>query len=184
VRQAILDAALEAFSERGGSANVEDVRRRSGASIGSIYHWFGGKEGIEAALYVHALRDYQRGYLAVLDRESEAEAGIRAAVRHHLRWVERSPDLARFLLTSRETGGQELRELNAEVLAATARWLRPHVEAGAVEPIPLDLYYTVLIGPSQEFARHWLKGRMKSSIKKAERVLGDAAWTALRKKGG
>ncbi|HEU0024621.1 MAG TPA: TetR family transcriptional regulator [Thermoleophilaceae bacterium] len=184
MRQAILDAALEAYTEHGGSATVEDVRRRSGASVGSIYHWFGGKEGIEAALYVEALRDYQRGYLAVLGGESDAEAGMRAVVRHHLRWVERNPDLARFLLTSRETGGDELRELNAEMLMATARWLRPQVEAGTVEPIPLDLYYTVLIGPSQEFARHWLKGRMKSSIKKAERVLGDAAWAALRAKGG
>ena len=49
-----------------------------------------------------------------------------------------------------------------------------------MQEIPLDLYYTVLIGPSQEFARHWLKGRMKSSIKKAERTLGTAAWNALR----
>jgi AcrR family transcriptional regulator len=184
MREAILDAALEAYSERGTAATVEDVRRRSGASVGSIYHWFGGKEGIEAALYVEALRDYQQGYLAVLERESDAESGIRAVVRHHLRWVAHRPDLARFLLTSRETGGEELRALNAELLVATSRWLEPRVEAGAIEPIPLDLYYSVLIGPSQEFARHWLKGRMKSSIRKAERVLGDAAWNALRSKGG
>ena len=46
--------------------------------------------------------------------------------------------------------------------------------------MPLDLYYTVLIGPSQEFARHWLAGRTKSSITKAERTLGEAAWHALR----
>jgi AcrR family transcriptional regulator len=182
-RDEILKAALTAFSERGPSATMEDVRRLSGASVGSIYHWFDGKDGIEAALYVEALRDYQEGYLAALERESDPEAGIRAVVRHHLRWVERNPDLARFLLTSRETGGEELRELNAEVLRATGRWLRPHVEAGAIERIPLDLYYAVLIGPSQEFARHWLKGRMKSSIRKAERVLGEAAWQALRAKG-
>jgi AcrR family transcriptional regulator len=183
-REAILDAALRAYSERGGSATVDDVRRLSGASVGSIYHWFDGKEGIEAALYLEALRHYQRGYLAVLEREPDPELGIRAVVRHHLRWVAGNPELARFLLTSRETGGEELRRLNAEVFAATARWLRPQVEAGAIQEIPLDLYYAVLIGPSQEFARHWLKGRMKSSIKNAERALGDAAWNALRAKGG
>jgi AcrR family transcriptional regulator len=183
MREAILDAALQAYSERGGLATVDDVRRLSGASVGSIYHWFGDKQGIEAALYVEALRDYQQGYLAVLEHESDPEAGIRAVVRHHLRWVASNPDLARFLLTTRETGGEELRELNARVLEATERWLRPRVEAGALEALPLDLYYAVLIGPSQEFARHWLKGRMKTSIRKAEGVLGEAAWQALRAKG-
>lgn len=183
MRQAILDAALDAFAEKGAAATVEDVRRRSGASVGSIYHWFDGKEGIAHALYVEALRDYQRGIVEVLERESQAERGIRAAVRHHLRWVESHPDLARFLLTSRETGGEELREMNRELLAATARWLRLHADAGTLTRMPLDLYYAALIGPSQEFARLWLQGRTTSSIKTAQRVLGDAAWQALSRKG-
>ena len=61
-RQVILDAALEAFAERGtAAATVDDVRRRSGASVGSIYHHFGDKEGLAAALYVEGLRSYQEG---------------------------------------------------------------------------------------------------------------------------
>ena len=34
----------------------EDVRMRSGASVGSIYHHFGSKEGIAGALYLAGMR--------------------------------------------------------------------------------------------------------------------------------
>jgi AcrR family transcriptional regulator len=184
MRQAILEAALAEFAEKGvASATLEGVRRRSGASVGSIYHWFDGKEGIASALYVEAVRDYQRGLLDTLRRNAEAERGIKSLVRHHLRWVERNPDLARFLLASREADGPELRELNREALSTAASWLDPHVQAGRVRRLPLDLYYPLLIGPSQEFARHWLHGRMRSSIRTAERTLAQAAWDALRTQG-
>jgi hypothetical protein len=58
------------------------------------------------------------------------------------------------------------------------------VEAGRVRALPTDVLSAVLIGPSQEFARHWLQGRTKSSIKQAERVLAEAAWAALSTEGG
>jgi AcrR family transcriptional regulator len=182
-RQAILDAALRAFTDKGAAATVDDVRALSGASVGSIYHWFDGKEDIATALYAEALGSYQEGYLAALRGSADPQRGIKAVVRHHLRWVEANPDLARFLFDRRE-GGERVRELNRQVFAATASWLEPHVESGRVRRMPLDLYYALLIGPSQEFARHWLQGRMKTSIRQAEPVLAEAAWCALRTEGG
>ena len=99
-RQEILDAALRSFSDKGvAAATVDEVRRLSGASVGSIYHHFGDKEGLAAALYVEGLRDYQGGYLEIVRRRPDAERGIKAVVRHHLRWVAAHPDLARFLLS-------------------------------------------------------------------------------------
>lgn len=184
--RAILAAALECFTEKGFTATtVEDVRRRSGASVGSIYHRFSDKEGLAAALYVEALRDYQLGFLRVLRRERDAARGVRAVVRHHLRWIRANPDRARFLMHRREleaalTDDADLRALNRETFGATQAWLRPHVEAGRLRDLPLDLCSAVLIGPSQDFARLWLEGRAASSITKAEPVLAEAAWHALR----
>jgi AcrR family transcriptional regulator len=100
-RETILEAALECFNERGfAAATVEEIRRRSGASIGSIYHHFGGKEGIAAELYVEGLRGYQEGFLRALEagdgsepggggagaERAGAETGIRGLVSHHLSW--------------------------------------------------------------------------------------------------
>jgi AcrR family transcriptional regulator len=184
-RRQILDAALRCFGADGFTATtVDEVVRRSGASVGSVYHHFGGKEELADALYVEGLRDYQAGLLTVLDRERDAERGVRAIVRHHLRWVEANPDLARFLLQRTAPVGERLADLNRETFARTAEWLRPHVRAGSIRRLPMDLYYAVLVGPAQEFARHWLHGRMKSTIGQAERALADAAWDAVAVRGG
>jgi AcrR family transcriptional regulator len=184
-RQAILDAALAAFNENGVAATtVEDVRRRSGASVGSIYHHFGGKNELAQELYLEILRDYQRGFLRVLRRERDPERGIKGLVRHHLRWVRRNPERARYLLRGRPPHSDALRELNRQLFRATAEWLEPHVEAGRVRRLPLDLTYAIMAGPAQEFSRHWLEGRMRSPVGEAERALADAAWRALAVEGG
>ena len=94
-REAVLDAALALFARRGYEATtVEEIRRVSGASIGSIYHHFGGKEGIAAALYLRALTDYQAGFLAALHARRGPRAGIEAVVRHDLDWIEAHPAAA------------------------------------------------------------------------------------------
>lgn len=189
-RQVILRAALQVFTEKGyAAATIEDVRRLSGASVGSIYHHFGSKEQLAAALYVDGLRDYQEGLVAALTGSRGAQAGIRAAVRHHLRWVESNPDLARFLLRRREAevllaSQGRVRELNRRLFDTTAAWLRPHVRSGLLRDLPLDLVATLLVGPSQEFARHWLAGGTRTSIRRAERELAAAAWRALSAEGG
>jgi AcrR family transcriptional regulator len=177
-KQEILDAALRAFTDKGyEGATVADVRQLSGASTGSIYHHFGDKEGLAAALYVEALRDYQAGLLAVLQGRPDAERGIKAIVRHHLRWVAAHPDLARFLLAGRPPGATEpIVEMNRELHVTVGAWLRDR----GLRRMQPDVFYPVLLGPAQEFTRQWLGGRTKTSMATAGRRLGEAAWRALR----
>jgi AcrR family transcriptional regulator len=180
-KQEILDAALRGFAEKGlAGTTVEEVRERSGASVGSIYHHFGDKEGIAAALYVAALSDYQDGLLAVLAAGDDAERTVKAMVRHHLRWVADDRDRARFLLSGRPPrAAGEIAELNRRAFRATADWLDEHVANGQIRAIPFDLFYAVLIGPAQEFCRYWLEGRIRTSLRRAERELAAAAWRSL-----
>jgi len=166
---------------------IAEIRRRSGASVGSIYHHFGGKEGLAAELYVEGLRDYQEGLLGAIERSDDAQAGVRGVVRHHLRWVERNPRLAQFLMGRRETElrlvtDARVRELNRGFLPRVTAWVERHVGSGALLPLPTDLWEPVLLGPSQEFSRLWLAGRTRSSLRRAERELGDATWGAVRQR--
>jgi AcrR family transcriptional regulator len=175
---AILEAALASFAETGETA-IEDVRSRSGASVGSIYHHFGGKDGIAAALYVETLRSYQEGVVRALGRAGSAEDGVEGLVRHHLRWVERNPDRARFLLrggSAREAVGEELQELNRDLSAAVEAWVS---RQPAIRPLLREVFYAAVIGPAQEVSRLWLAGRV-GSLRKLEDELAGAAWRAVR----
>jgi AcrR family transcriptional regulator len=185
-RDAILEAALECFDARGVSGTtIDDVRERAGASVGSIYHHFGGKEQLAATLHVEAARSYQAGFLGVLQEQGTARAGIEGIVRYHLRWVGEHPKLARYMLAG---GGIEvaastatqLRELNRNFFAAISDWVAPHARRGALRPFAVDLYAALVLGPSQEFARHWLAGRTTTSLRVAEPALVSAAWNAVR----
>lgn len=71
-RQALLTAAREAFTSQGYTATgVDDIVERSGISIGSLYHHFGGKSGLYLALW--------EGY--VQQKEASAAAAVSAARR-------------------------------------------------------------------------------------------------------
>ena len=59
-QQRILDAATDVFSARGFSAaTMADIVEHSGASIGSIYHHFGGKKELFLAIYQRLSADVE-----------------------------------------------------------------------------------------------------------------------------
>jgi AcrR family transcriptional regulator len=186
-REAILDAALRAFLDRGvAGAPIEDICVRAGASVGSVYHHFGDKGGLAGAVYVGALADYQATFLAVLrGHPDDAEAAVRAAVEAHLRWCLRDrPDLARFLLfqgdAARGAAVEALDELNREFFAEVLRWCRPHARYGALRELDLDLVYALWLGAAQEYCRLRLAGRTAVAPDHARPALADAAWQSLR----
>jgi AcrR family transcriptional regulator len=184
-RQAILDAGLHLFVERGlGGASVEDIRLRSGASVGSIYHHFGSKEGIAAALYASAIADYQRGALAVVRRAASAEEGVKGLVRQFLTWVGRHRDLATLMLAVEHTdvrtlAADDVAALNQAFLADVGPWVQAHVATGALPRVPPDVWLPALLGPARRFAEMWVEGRTRTSITEAARLLANLAWAGL-----
>ena len=70
-RQALLASALEVFSAHGyEDASIAEIVERSGISVGSLYHHYGGKSGLFLALW----EDHQR-------TQEAAAAGAVAAAR-------------------------------------------------------------------------------------------------------
>jgi AcrR family transcriptional regulator len=69
-RAGLLAAARDVFAEAGFTeANIADVVARAGASVGSLYHHFGGK----ADLYLALFEDYQAR------QEERAASAVRAS---------------------------------------------------------------------------------------------------------
>ncbi len=190
-RDAILAAALGCFLERGlDGASIEQICAISEASVGSVYHHFGGKQGLAGAVYVDALVDYQAIFAAVLREHAEdAQEGVQAAVRAHLHWcLIARPDRASFLLfhgaAARGAACEKLvRGVNEEFFASVLAWWRPHARYGALRELDLDLAYALWLGPAQEYCRLRLTARSRVPPEQAEGVLADGAWQALRAQG-
>jgi AcrR family transcriptional regulator len=184
-RDAIFRAALECFRELGyEKTTVADIKARAGVSTGSLYHHFSSKERLFGELYLDAVRDAQASSLRALRRAKRAEQGVRALVGSYLRWVHREPERAAFLLTMRRAEfmtevDAELETLNQTLRTKLSDWTNRHVRAGELPLANTDVLMALLVGPSEDFARRWLRGKTSTSLREAAELLGQAAWTSL-----
>lgn len=185
-KQEILQAALACFTEQGVDATtIEMIRERSGASIGSLYHHFGNRERIIAALYLEGIGEYAALLEAGLVDTLQAEACVKLFVTCYVDWVVANPDWARFILHNRgrvEAGewGERLREHNREHGRRIGAVLRRHREAGVFRPMPGDCFVSVVIGPAHDMARNWLAGRSSTPLAECRELLAQIAWDSVR----
>ena len=183
-KEAILAAALEVFSEKGiEAATIDDIRQYSGASVGSIYHHFGTKENIAAALFASALDDYWGTLIAHTGRASDARQAIHAMLASHIGWIVEHPDTARFLFARRQAVSAQhdgaIRERTAGHFQQLFALLKPWFKQGILRRLPFELYGPILMGPAQELSRHWLGGRLSLDPRAAIDELSGAAWRSL-----
>ena len=181
-RQALLDAALSSFLEHGVvETTLDELLTRSGASVGSLYHHFGGKEQLADSLYVDCLSTYHDGALARLDAATPPERGVRAIVEHHLGWIVDHTEQARFLLAYRDheirPASEDLRSLNRVFYGHLEAWIE---QRAAVPLPPLPAVIAQWIGPTHNFSRHWLTNQIRCTPDEARPFLSDSAWNALR----
>jgi AcrR family transcriptional regulator len=184
-RTAILDAALRCYEELGWAATtIAEVRERSGASIGSIYHHFGDKEGIATELYTELLRRYRTALLERIERTRSARSLVRSIVLHHIEWTLDHPVWARFLIDMRQS--ESMKQVEGELRASTTIFLRevlasmrPYIESGQIIRVPNVLYASLLLGSAQDVLRHWFRGRIQVDPRELARPLADAAWRSL-----
>ena len=185
-KRQIVQAALACFTEKGYSeTRIADICTRCNANTGSIYHHFKSKELLAAQVYLEGIRDYQAGFLGVLEGQEEAREGIFSLVRYHLEWVEKNPHWARFLIQKRHAefmgaAADRFNELNRAFMEGCADWFGPHISAGRLRALPREVFVSVLLGPCQEYSRLMVSGVVGTLDQEDIEALGLAAWKALR----
>lgn len=182
--QRVLDAALGAFAEGGLAAlSIQEIRERSGVSVGSLYHHFGRREGIVLALY-------ERQLLALLDhvcegarRARSARGLVRAMVERYLDWIEAHPEAARFILCAAPAeldvrATAPLQQGKLERLTPLLQRTLRHAQAGEIVALSPSYYEMIVIGPVAETSRRWLQGE-PFDLSEARTVLAETIWRAL-----
>ena len=117
-RERILAAAEEVFGEQGAAGSTEEVARRAGVGIGTVFRHFPTKnELIEAALIRHFARLTDRA--RALADASQPDEALRALVRE---MIETGP--AKITLASLAAGHGKIPPSAPWILAGTARCRR------------------------------------------------------------
>lgn len=184
---AILMAALECFNEKGIEAtSIQEIGKRAGASVGSMYHHFSNKEGIAIALLVEGLRRNTEQLEQQLSKARSARQGIKACVLSVIDWLSENSDWARFIYTISSTrlmSGEHpgLTQVNANHARVIDGFFRPHIEAGAFRKFPAECLPSLILGPVHDYARRWLNGQVAIDIKSHEKLFADVAWHTVKK---
>ena len=181
----VVQTAAELFGSQGyGSTSMEQIRKAAGVSNGSLYHLFPDKLALAAHLFSAGMHECQAGVLAsVLDAET-AEQGIRAAVAWQLGWVDENVATARILYRDIPddvlVAASPAHDRSArEYVRTTTQWLHGHILAGSIRDRPYAVTHALWLGPTQEYSRHWLRGRVKPRPRSVADDLAAGAWAAL-----
>ncbi len=182
-RESILEAALGCFLEKGYTATtINDIREASGATTGSIYHFFDGKGALAMAL----LEDAVAGWSGEATAASEApDAVIKASAGGLVSWGLKNPELFRFMdeirtlaVTAPEFA--EIADTLAEGQGSASQSYAKFLKAKKVKDLPWPVAHSMMLGPAYNFLRLATTGRARVAAKRAVEIFADAAWAAVK----
>jgi len=185
-KQQVLSGALRCFMDKGvEQTTIADIRDISEDSVGSIYHHFGNKSCIVAALFMAGVNDHSMRQEAALDSASNVEQGVKAVVLCYIDWINENPDWARFIfryrgLVEHSEKTEQEKEQGKRHVNRLKKWFSPYIEQGEIKRLPFEVYHALIIGPAQDFALRWLAGRTKTNLASHRELYADSAWQAIR----
>ncbi|MCA9041484.1 MAG: TetR/AcrR family transcriptional regulator [Planctomycetaceae bacterium] len=161
-RREILDAALECFLKWGvEGTSIEQIRKLSGASHGSIYHLFDSKNEIACTLFLEGVEKYQQLMLERVRDADTAHLKMEAMIRTHLQYSYDNPPLAIYLsrmgfsdlIDSIES---QYRILRGKFVESIYNEFRPFINNGELLNLDSSYYFCQITGPCSQLARAWL----------------------------
>jgi AcrR family transcriptional regulator len=147
-RQALLEAARTLFGERGYAATpLDEITSAAKVTKGALYHHFGGKQELFAAVYEQVKREVsERAATAFLEPDPWEDlcAGCQAMLDAHL-----DPRVRRILLHDAQAvlDADTIRRVENRYGAVVLRGaLRRSIRAGVIQPLPLKTLALMLTG--------------------------------------
>lgn len=184
-RRQILDAALACFLEQGYAAtSIADIRARSGASTGSIYHFFSGKGALAEALLREAVAGWARLSAASLDPAASAEDAIKASVSGLVIWGLGNPAQFRFMdevrsLAPNDPDFAPVHGLLEDGQTLGAAQYAAMTATGEVRNLPFSVAYALMLGPAYAYL-HRASASSPSEAEQLAALFADAAWQAVK----
>ena len=125
----LVAAAREAFAEQGTDASLEDVARRAGVGIGTLYRNFPSRHALLEAVYIGEVAEMAR----VADELSDLEPwdALETWLRRYVRFAATKRALAEEMLATLDREAEVFAACRSAVMDAGDRLLRRAQDAGA-----------------------------------------------------
>jgi AcrR family transcriptional regulator len=129
----VLAAAREAFAEGGESTSLEEIARRAGVGIGTLYRHFPNRQALLEAVYVNEVEEVSRSATAQLGSADPWEA-LNSWFERVIGYLATKRALANELLNYLELDAPLFQTCRAELFDAGEPLLTRAQEAGVVRP--------------------------------------------------
>ncbi|OUD09037.1 hypothetical protein BVC71_10005 [Marivivens niveibacter] len=178
-RTAIKSAALAGFLENGYAATtITQIGRKSGSTVGSIYHAFSGKAAIAYEIWMDGQPEDFATVMA--NASNKPRKAIAALIEHYLNWGWSNPDLYRFHrdLMMRSKSDPDFAPLTVEIetqMRECAAIFQTWVNDGGIQDVDWSVASALIFGP----ADHYLESSAGKNDDLAA-TLANAAWQGLK----
>ncbi|HVM28116.1 MAG TPA: TetR family transcriptional regulator [Mycobacteriales bacterium] len=177
-RAELIEAVIGAVRERGPGIDMDDVTRVSGVAKPVFYRYFADKADLYLAVGREVAERIVTDVMAAVDAQSSPRGMLAAGVDSFLLWVEREPDLYRFVLqppVTASTAADYSAVVGMHVSRVTGDLLRAAgMDSGVAEP-----WGFAMVGAVRSAAERWLDQRTMSREALAG-YLTDLLWSGCR----
>jgi len=182
-REAIFDAALTLFAERGfHGTSVPDIATRAGVGAGTIYRYFEGKDALVNALYQHYKGVLVQALLTRFDPDGPPRAAFHAFWANAIAFVKADPRAFDFLELHHHAPylDQKSRDLEIELTGMAHTFIRMGAERQVFKDLAPPLLFAIVWGAFRGLVQGGNEGRIdmtEKTISQAE----ECVWEAIRR---
>lgn len=127
----IVTSAQEAFAEQGPDAPLEEIARRAGVGIGTLYRHFPSREVLVEAVYRSSIEQLSARAHSLLETHSGTEA-LEIWLREQVQWVMDNRSLATTLKAGMDKGSPTFTLCRTLITDAAAALLQAAQDSGDI----------------------------------------------------
>jgi TetR/AcrR family transcriptional regulator, repressor of fatR-cypB operon len=184
VKGLIMQTGLNLFTTRGYfNTSIHDIREKADISIGSIYHYFKGKEAIAKALYDDLVKSMKEEIASIIKEHESARSCSQALVHYLFRMTDQSPTIIEYMLHAkhREFMPDEPPFCSAKPFEMIKAMVEKGMARGEIRHMNPVVATTCLFGAAFRFIHLHLDGTVKGPIEPYADEIWENSWRGVAK---
>lgn len=171
-RTQIVESAASLFDRRDPlEVRFEEIADAAGVSRALVYNYFGDRDGLLAAVYVHLFEAVQRFIATTVDHDAPTDERVRATVRAYLTFASEHPGAWRLLHVVRAREHETVANAREKLMKGLVRQWGGTVAARAA--------LTAVVGALESATIDWLRNPTAMSLDDLTDLLQDLLWQGM-----